>query len=103
MGNGNTADQLFQSGMERYEKGEYNEACGYWQQCLSDDPLHAQALYYLPLAKKEVEKSQYIKVLVLSGEEEFAKKHYQVSLLKWLHILELDPHNAFAKGYLEQK
>jgi len=96
------AEDNFKKGIAAYKEEDYQGAFKFFRQCLSENPFHSQAIYYLPQAKNAVEKIKEIDSMTRQAQDLVSQNKLQASLLRWYSILELDPSNNLARTYLEQ-
>ena len=88
-----------------FSTGNFEAAAEIWRKILQYQPDNKQAIEWLDKIKKEsagAGKETLIGELYDHGLELFQKEKYAESLAKWNGILEIDPNNEVAKGYVER-
>ncbi|MCS6983825.1 MAG: tetratricopeptide repeat protein [Leptospiraceae bacterium] len=97
--------EYLKRGKELYENKDFEQALGFFNKALKEDPQNAEAQEYARLCEEALgrEKNQeLISRLFIEGVREYKKREYEKAIAKWKEVKNLDPQNPLVDRYIAQ-
>lgn len=101
------ANQLYNKGVSCFAKGDYENACKYWEEVLKINPDDEQARKNIEIARAKLEeveltKEEKIKKLIAEAETFINQGLLEKAKSKYEYVLRLDNENTEAKNGLKK-
>jgi len=91
----------FEEGLKHYQAGEYELALEDFLQAVDLNPKNRLAVQYVHLTGEQL-KIKKEKRLLAEAIKDYQEKNYEVALDKFVQVLDLNPRNTEAIGYIQR-